>query len=50
MLDDFIVEPFLRVFRWCDAQERRWTDSLSGGPETEVQETRAAPELFEELL
>jgi NAD(P)H-quinone oxidoreductase subunit 5 len=50
MLDDLIVEPFLRVFRWCDALERRWTDWLSGGPKPEPQETRAAPELFEELL
>jgi hypothetical protein len=30
--------------------ERRWTDSLSGGPKLEPHETRAAPELFEELL
>jgi NADH-quinone oxidoreductase subunit L len=50
LLDDFIVQPFLRVFRWCDALERRWTDSLSGGPKPEPHEMRAAPELFEELL
>jgi NAD(P)H-quinone oxidoreductase subunit 5 len=30
MMDEFIVRPFLRVFRWCDAMERRWTDFLSG--------------------
>lgn len=29
MIDEFIIRPFLRVFRWCDAMERRWTDFLS---------------------
>jgi NAD(P)H-quinone oxidoreductase subunit 5 len=29
-LDRFIVAPFLRVFRWCDRMERRWTDFLAG--------------------
>jgi NAD(P)H-quinone oxidoreductase subunit 5 len=30
LLLDFVVGPFVRVFRWCDALERRWTDFLSG--------------------
>lgn len=30
MLKEFIVSPFTRVFRWCDALERRWTDFLTG--------------------
>jgi NADH-quinone oxidoreductase subunit L len=30
MIDEFITRPFVRVFRWCDALERRWTDFLSG--------------------
>ena len=30
-LDRFLVRPFIRAFRWCDAQERRWTDFLAGG-------------------
>jgi NAD(P)H-quinone oxidoreductase subunit 5 len=29
-LNDLLVQPFLKVFRWCDAQERRWTDFLTG--------------------
>ncbi len=29
MIDEFIIRPFSRVFRWCDAMERRWTDFLS---------------------
>jgi NAD(P)H-quinone oxidoreductase subunit 5 len=26
----YVVSPFVRAFRWCDALERRWTDFLSG--------------------
>ena len=29
-LSDYLVGPFVRAFRWCDALERRWTDFLSG--------------------
>jgi NAD(P)H-quinone oxidoreductase subunit 5 len=29
-LTEFVVAPFVRAFRWCDAMERRWTDLLSG--------------------
>jgi NADH-quinone oxidoreductase subunit L len=28
-LDRFIVRPFILVFRWCNAAEKRWTDFLS---------------------
>lgn len=31
ILSDYVVEPVLRVFRWCDRMERRWTDGLSSG-------------------
>jgi NAD(P)H-quinone oxidoreductase subunit 5 len=27
----YVVGPYLRAFRWCDALERRWTDFLAGG-------------------
>jgi len=30
LIDEWIVRPFLLVFRWCDAMERRWTDFLCG--------------------
>jgi NADH:ubiquinone oxidoreductase subunit 5 (subunit L)/multisubunit Na+/H+ antiporter MnhA subunit len=30
IIDQFITRPFIRLFRWCDAMERRWTDVLSG--------------------
>jgi NADH-quinone oxidoreductase subunit L len=26
----YVVAPFVRTFRWCDALERRWTDFLAG--------------------
>lgn len=35
MLDDWIVRPFKKMFRWFDAIERSWTDLLSGGPSRE---------------
>ncbi len=31
----FVVNPFVRVLRWCDGLERRWTDWLSGGTSRE---------------
>ena len=30
ILLEYVVVPFVRAFRWCDALERRWTDFLSG--------------------
>jgi NADH:ubiquinone oxidoreductase subunit 5 (subunit L)/multisubunit Na+/H+ antiporter MnhA subunit len=35
VLIDYIVRPFLRIFRWCDAAERKWTNLLSGGSSRE---------------
>jgi NAD(P)H-quinone oxidoreductase subunit 5 len=29
-LKDYLAAPFVRVFRWFDTMERRWTDFLSG--------------------
>jgi NAD(P)H-quinone oxidoreductase subunit 5 len=28
-IDEYIVRPFVRTFRWCDRMERKWTDFLS---------------------
>jgi NAD(P)H-quinone oxidoreductase subunit 5 len=47
-LDRLIVEPFARVFRWCDAAERRWTDLLSGGRSRESDVVTAVAETIEE--
>ena len=30
LIDEYFVRPFILLFRWCDAMERRWTDFLSG--------------------
>ena len=32
LLDDYVGFWFRRIFRTCDAMERRWTDFLSGRP------------------
>src|SRR5690606_21355539 len=29
-LDEFLVKPFVAVFQWCDAWERRWSAFVSG--------------------
>ncbi len=29
-LSDYLVGPFVRLFRWFDRLERRWTDFLAG--------------------
>ncbi len=44
LLDDWIVAPFQKVFRWCDAMERRWTDWLSGRPSRESDRVQALPD------
>lgn len=52
-LDNFINEcvvyPFQRVFQWCDAMERRWTDLLSGGGSRESDKVEPHGEIVEEL-
>lgn len=49
LLDQLLVRPFYRVFEWCDAQERRWTDFLAGGqsrvPPQDVPSSDATEEL-----
>lgn len=32
-LHQFIVRPFVRMFRWCNSAEQRWTSFLSGDEE-----------------
>jgi NADH-quinone oxidoreductase subunit L len=49
LLNDFVVVPFLRVFRWCDGMERRWTDFLSGRPSRESDEVKPYSGPIEEL-
>ena len=50
MIDDYIVAPFVAVFRWCDRMERRWTDYLSGGKSRESDQVNGTPGSLEEFL
>ena len=49
-LNDYIVAPFLRVFKWCDGMERRATDLLTGGKSRESDRTEPTPGPRDELL
>jgi NAD(P)H-quinone oxidoreductase subunit 5 len=48
-LTDYVAGPVLRLFRWCDALERRWTDFLSGGASRESDRLRPSAGSLEEL-
>lgn len=50
VLADYIVQPVLNLFRWCDAMERRWTDMLSGGESRESDRVPAHHETVEEFV
>lgn len=50
MLRGYFVQPFLRIFQWCDASERRWTDLLSGRPSRESDRVHAGSAEREEAL
>jgi NAD(P)H-quinone oxidoreductase subunit 5 len=49
VLQRFIVGPFLRLFRWFDGVERRWTDFLAGRSSRESDEVLPTTGQFEEL-
>lgn len=50
VLDDYLVRPFLAVFRWCDAMERRWTDLLSEGKSRESDDVKPHTTSLEEFV
>jgi NAD(P)H-quinone oxidoreductase subunit 5 len=50
LLAAWIVQPFVRVFRWCDAMERRWTDLLAGAPSREPAQSASSAAGGEELM
>jgi NAD(P)H-quinone oxidoreductase subunit 5 len=49
LLNEYVVYPFERVFRWCDAMERRWTDWLSGENSRASDAVEVHSEIVEEL-
>ena len=50
MLKEYIVRPFVVVFRWCDGMERSWTNLLSGGASRESDELKPQVETLEEFV
>ena len=46
---DYIVVPFVRVFRWFDALERGWTDLLTGEASRESDQVQPYSGQIEEL-
>ncbi len=50
VLTDYVVKPFLNIFRGCDAMERGWTDFLSGGRSRESDQNQPATGSLEELI
>ena len=49
ILVEFAVRPYVRVFRHCDALERRWTDFLAGGASRESDRVRPQFGMIEEF-
>ncbi len=45
----YVVTPFVRLFRWCDGMERRWTDFLTGRASRESDEVKPHARAIEEL-
>jgi NAD(P)H-quinone oxidoreductase subunit 5 len=46
----YVVTPFVRLFRWCDALERGWTEFLSGPPSSAADEKKLPSGMIEELV
>jgi NAD(P)H-quinone oxidoreductase subunit 5 len=49
LLNEYVVAPFVRLLRWCDGLERRWTDFLAGGASREAEAARPYAGAIEEL-
>lgn len=49
IIDLYLVRPFQRLFRWCDRNERRWTDWLSGGHSRASDDIEVHEEIVEDL-
>jgi NAD(P)H-quinone oxidoreductase subunit 5 len=49
LLNEYVAGPFVRLFRWCDAMERRWTDFLAGGASRESDAVKPHSGAIEDL-
>jgi NAD(P)H-quinone oxidoreductase subunit 5 len=49
-LIDYLARPFLRLFQWCDAAERKWTNLLSGGASRESDQLKPSSGSLEEIV
>ena len=49
LLHDYVVTPFVRIFRLCDGLERRRTDLLTGHASREMDQVKPYPTEIEEL-
>jgi len=49
LLTRYIVNPFVSLFRWCDAMERRWTDFITGQVSRESDLLKPSTPQVEEL-
>jgi NADH-quinone oxidoreductase subunit L len=49
-LDGYIVRPFVRVFRWCDQQERRWSRFAGGGETRESDRVAVDGDSLEDVV
>jgi NADH-quinone oxidoreductase subunit L len=49
LLRDYVAAPFVQLFRWFDALERRWTDFLTGKTSRESEEPKHHFGRIEEL-
>lgn len=50
LLTRFVVTPLVRLFQYCGAVERRWTDFLAGGKSRESDRGTASSTALEDLL
>jgi NAD(P)H-quinone oxidoreductase subunit 5 len=49
LLSEYVVVPFVRLFGWFDALERRWTDWLAGRASRQPEEVKPSLVQVEEL-
>lgn len=49
LLNDYVVAPFVAMFRRCDALERRWTDWLAGGSSRQSDQIKKTGGVADEL-